>query len=176
MTKFTQLIKDALEYYDNNKYKYYDKVKSFKYYSFDYKEKTITFYNKKKDKIYETKYELIGKFINYSNIWIWAWSDGRQNKELINTSRKILNYALDLDEKNELLKTELITSRIQISSPIQIDIHLALASFLSKQPFIFQLNYYGTYDTSISSEKTEIFELNVNKQPIYSVYLILTEH
>jgi hypothetical protein len=174
MSNFTQIIKDALEYYDNNQYKYYDKINNFKYYSINQNKKNIIFYNKKKEKIYESEYELIGKYINYSNIWIWAWADSRQKKELINTSRKILNYGLDLDENNELLKTELITSRIQITTPIQIDIHTSLASFLSKQPFIFKLNYYGSQKSIISSDGNEIFNIKNKKTPIYSVYLILS--
>ena len=36
-----------------------------------------------------------------------------------------------------IVKTELITSKFEISDPIQIDMHLAIVSYLSKSPLIF---------------------------------------
>jgi hypothetical protein len=56
------------------------------------------------------------------------------------TSRKILNYGLDLGPNQEYLKSELITSRFRITNPIQLDIHTAISSYLSQIPTIFQIS------------------------------------
>jgi hypothetical protein len=120
---------------------------------------------------------------------VWGWSSGELNKELILTSRKVLNYALDLDRENILLKTALITSRYRVSSPIQIDIHLALTSFLSKQPFIFKLDYFGEYspetndtdgmksntDEFTEDEKKHIFKILKKGDPASSYYIVLLD-
>lgn len=187
MNDFTQLVKDALEYYDNNTIKYYDKVKTFKYYTVLKDEDKIIFFDNSKNKIYESKYNVVGKYIPTQNIWVWGWSSGELHKDLIMTSKKVLNYALDLDRQNFLLKTALITSRFQISSPIQIDIHLALTSFLSKQPFVFRLDYSSDIiDEDNDMEKSNTIEFNENNknyffkihnknEPINSYYIILLD-
>ena len=57
-------------------------------------------------------------------------------------SRKILEYGLDIDYKDiSFLKTELITSKFRITDNIQLELHLALASYLSKNPVIFKYAY-----------------------------------
>ena len=175
MNDFTQIVKDALEYYDENALKYYDKVKTFKYYTISKDEGKITFFDDDKEKIYESNYEVIGKYIPFQNIWVWGWSSGELNKELIVTSRKVLNYALDLNKENFLLKTTLVTSRYQITSPIQIDIHIALTAFLSKQPFIYKLDYFGESSAVEFSndEKKYIFKVSHKKNPIGSYYIVL---
>ena len=191
MNDFTQIVKDALEYYDNNTMRYYDKIKTFKYYTILKDDGKIIFFDNGKNKIYESKYDVIGRFIPTQNIWVWGWSSGELNKDLILTSRKVLNYALDLDRQNILLKTALITSRYQISSPIQIDIHIALTSFLSKQPFVYRLDYFGEYSPDVNDtdndstkynnvefsedEKKHIFKILNKTDPISSYYIVLLD-
>lgn len=191
MNDFTQIVKDALEYYDDNTMKYYDKTMTFKYYTITKEDNTIAFFGADKKKIFETEYEVIGKYIPYQSLWIWGWSSGELNKELVATSRKVLNYALDLDKENILLKTSLITSRYQISSYIQTDMHVALTSFLSKRPFVYKLEYYGEYfsDTNKASDNAEtrktnnvdysddeqkyIFKISHKKDPVVTYYIVL---
>ena len=61
-------------------------------------------------------------------------------------SRKLLNYALDIDLKQsdqfKFIKTELITSRSKITSQLQLDIYLSLISYLSKKKFIYKKRYF----------------------------------
>ena len=143
---FNQIVNNALEYYDTNTIKYYEKIKKYKYYQLSRDEGKIFFYDESQQKIDEYGYDVIGKHLFNENIWVWGWSDGFLEKQNITLSRKLLNYALDLSSTDILLKTAFITSRIQIDSQYQIDINVALASFLSKHEFIYKLNFYGGFD------------------------------
>jgi hypothetical protein len=163
VNEFSRTVKDALEYYDINNAKYYDIINKFKYCQINNDEGKIIFYDKNKEKSYNFLYDVIGKYLPNEHIWVWGWSDGNLNKQNISTSRKVLNYALDLNRTELSLKTELITSRIQITSQHQIDIHVALSAFLSKQPFIFKLNSYGSYE--------KIIKLNQHK-PVERIYYL----
>jgi len=79
-------------------------------------------------------------------MWFWGWAVSAFRKNLTIISRKILTYAFDLDPSvflNLQLKTELVTSRFIITNPIQLDIHVALASYLSKSPLIYKYIIYA---------------------------------
>jgi predicted nucleic acid-binding protein len=141
MEQFAQIIRNALEYLDKNNQENYDVVRKFKYYTVDNQKSIIIFYDKNKKRILSSKYEIIGKYILDTNVWIWGWAISEISKNLINISRKVLNYALDLDKNMTELKSELITSRYRITSPIQIDIHTAISAYLSKQKYIVKINY-----------------------------------
>lgn len=175
MNDFRQIIRSALEYYDEGMMKYYDTVRTFKYYSLIKNEGKIIFFNENKEKIYESKYDVIGKFMPNQNIWVWGWSSGELNKDLITTSRKVLNYALDLDKQNILLKTALITSRYQVTSNVQIDMHVALTAFLSKQSFIYRLDYFGELSPAEEEDVTDnIYKIHHKKgNPVSSYYIAL---
>lgn len=179
MDNFTRLVRDALEYYDENMIKYYDLSQSFKYYSLDKPNGKIIFYDDNKQKIYDTPYDVIGKYIPSQYIWVWGWSSGELDKNIIRTSRNVLNYAFDLDKNEILLKTALITSRYRITQQYQIDIHVALATFLSKQPFIYKLDYFN--DTNPSNkpvklgEPIKLLKTHSDHIPMASYYLILLD-
>ena len=141
-----KLILDALEYYDKNKEIFDNLTSKIKYYSkiiheSDIDRNEIIFYDKNKQKIFESKYEIFGVFNNFSNTWTWAWSIPQLSKNQNYTSRKILNYSLDLTPEPELLflKNELITSRFRITNEIQLDIHNSIASYIAKIPYIFKI-------------------------------------
>jgi len=144
------IILNSLNYYDKKREKYNKILSKIKYVSFkktdsDMKHNTIIFYDKNKKQLFQSRYELVGAYNNYSNTWIWAWSMPQISKNLQYTSRKILNYGLDIiddyDNNNIFLKTELITSRFRISDPVQLDIHLSIAAYIAKIPIIFNLYY-----------------------------------
>ena len=75
-------------------------------------------------------------------------------------SRKILNYGLDLDTNQNFLKTELVTSRFTVSNLLQLDIHVAIASYLTKIPNIYchkvSLNKSNDEDYIFFSDPDEI--------------------
>ena len=138
------LVKDALEYYDNNTEKYSNflkKVKQIKFYlsSGDIDPDYIYFFDKDEKLIHKSTYQVIGT--RFMNIWTWAWSIPTFHKKNLNTIIQILKYGIELDTiknpENMIVKTELITSKFEISDPIQIDMHLAIVSYLSKSPLIF---------------------------------------
>jgi hypothetical protein len=172
MSDFTKIIKNALEYYDQNQIKYYDLTKKFKSFEVDKSdiyEMKIKFYDKKMNLILESPYQIVGK-INYAqNIWIWGWSLSELTKNIIEIPRRVLNYGLDIDPENFLLKTELITSRFRVTYPIQLDTHVSIASFLSKKPFVYRLDI-----SSDILQFDDVAKINSDKSDVlFSYYLIL---
>jgi len=165
MSNFQIFIKDALEKYDKNTEMYYNDIFKDAYYEefilknseIDYDE--VIFYDKNKNVIMKANYEMLGNFYVDTQIWVWAWSNPSYNKKLITRSSNLLFYGLKLNsEENFSLKTELVNSRFQITDPIQIDIHLAIASELCKNQCIFK--YPFTIDKKMVDE-TEIDENNI---------------
>jgi len=176
MEDISRVVENALEYMDDNTIKNYDKLQTFRYYNI-YDDGKIFFFNTEKKLIYKSSYEVIGKYVPSQNIWIWGWAAAELDKNTIRNSRKVLNYALDLDNKNISMKTALITSRHQITSLVQIDMDVALTTFLSKQNFVFKLNYYGDrvgidYPDS-ESKSVRLFKISHKKNPISIYYMAL---
>jgi hypothetical protein len=142
---FKMFITDSLEKYDNNSDYYsnmFKNVYSVQYIGnnseIDYNK--AVFYDKDGRKIIEANYEVIGTFYIEKATWVWSWSDANFKKKMVNRSKNMLLYGLKLDpEENFSLKLELINSRFLISDPIQIDIHLAIASEITKTPCIFKM-------------------------------------
>ena len=142
------LVQRALEYYDRNNelndnfiskiYKTNIENTS----NNDMERNIIKFYDENNKLLREYKYEIIGIYKESQNLWQWAWANSELPKNKNFLSRKILNYGLDLDTKQTFLKTELITSTFKLSSDIQLDIHIAIASYLSKIPLIYKLKNY----------------------------------
>lgn len=138
----TDVVINALEYYDQNTIKYnkfFSKVKSIKFERpmRDDDHYKIIFSDSNDEIIGVSKYENVGVFSQRGRIWTWAWSVPTFTKQTTKLIRNVLNYGLDIDVQDRLLKTELITSRFEITSSIQIDVHVAIASYLTKQPAIF---------------------------------------
>jgi hypothetical protein len=137
------LVKNSLIYYDTNYEKYSKKILKYKYISVEpnlknnYEKDKLNFYDKDKKLMFTTEYEHLGIFDTGSHMWTWAWATPFLRKNNITLSRKILNYGFDLESDDNLfLKTELITSRFIISDDTQLDIHIAIASYISKKPAI----------------------------------------
>jgi len=102
---------------------------------------SIILYDENQDELLRSKYEFLGIYENTSRIWTWAWSMAVIPKNVTYTSRKLLSYGLDIPSDQVLLKTELITSRFRIASEIQLQIHCAIAAYISKKPIIYRLKY-----------------------------------
>lgn len=146
MVNFKDLTINALNYYDNNYDKYNKFLHKIKFFSVEKSDKDMTsnnisFFDKKQNLLLKSRYEIIGEYNSFSNTWIWSWSKPDYKKNLTYLSRQILKYGLDIDItiENIFLKTELITSRFRISDPIQLDVHMAIASYIAKQPLIYNL-------------------------------------
>ena len=172
---FSTIVSDALEYYDLNNEKfdsYFRKVKSVKFEepASDTDAYKIIFLDKDNNIIGKSRYENIGIYSQKGKVWTWAWSISTFAKNTINIIRKVLNYGIDIDVKKRFLKNELITSRFKISNKTQIDIHIAIASYLSKQPAIFIIK---KIPYSYNYEIVRDVDFNSNEENVYYFLFIL---
>lgn len=87
--------------------------------------------------ILKTEVEYLGVYNTKLKIWCWGWSLPVLRTIDTELSKKMLLYALDLGPESAYLKSILITSRGTLVDSIQLDIHVALASYILKQPYIY---------------------------------------
>jgi len=143
------LIKNAYKYYDE-KTELYENIKDATYveniFDSDLKESKIKFYINKK-LILEANYEMMGTYYSKDNLFIWAWANINNKKNMTYISKDILKYGLDiiLDDSsdntdefnlNSFLKTLLINSRININNQVELDIITYISFYLSKKDWI----------------------------------------
>jgi len=138
------IIKDALNFYDKNYNENKRIFENYYYYAVnrnlnDMEKNFISFYDNKKKHIIDYDVELIGIYFS-ENIWEWGWANVNSRKNMTFKIREVLNYAINLDpEENKYLKKELITSSFRVTNSIQLDIHLAISSYLTKNKLIYPL-------------------------------------
>lgn len=151
------LIKKSLEYYDKQQTKH-------KHYW--YESDIITESNENKVILVDSKnenniklkstYEVLGIFDNQTKVWIWAWLLPYLTYNETIISRKLLDYGLKLEPDSNTndhfyIKSQLLNSRILIEDDIELDIHLALVSYLVKELYLFVIKT----ETYYNSEKTK---------------------
>ena len=173
------LITNSLEYYDKNNEKYHNIIKPIKYVKFipsesDLKYSTIILYDKNKNELFRSKYEIIGLFNSNTNIWTWSWSITRFRKNDTHIARKIWNYGAELDPETEFLKMELTTSRFRIADLIQLDMHIALASYLSKQPFVYK--HYLYLNSRDYTKDNDLYNIEEKSDSYVIYYLFLLDN
>lgn len=139
-----ELVVNALRYYDKNNELYAETFAKIKYFSIklsehDLEHSIIIFYDNNKKKLFESRYEVIGMYNPSINIWIWGWAIPSLRKNQTGLIKKVLNYGMDLDADSIFLKSELITSRFTITNETQLDIHIAIASYISKNKSIINM-------------------------------------
>jgi len=132
-------IKKILDYYDNQKKKYLeliinDNVK------FDLINNEI-FFIFEDEEIITHDFELLGYFDNQNSIWIWGWLLN-ESSEKIKICKGLLDYGLKLEPKtnsNEhfLIKGLLVNSRISVEEDSQLDVNLAIYSYLARDKIKF---------------------------------------
>lgn len=169
----TNIVVDSLNYYDKNTEKYSYLFENTKYVKFkitnnDLEHSMIYLYDKNKKEVFKSRYEIIGIFTNFSKTWTWAWSIPHLYKNMAYTSRKILNYGLDLDPNERFLKSELVTSRFRITNSVQTDLHVAIASYLSKNPLIYK---YVAYSGNMKGPD-DLVEIVTKNDISYSLYYL----
>lgn len=181
MTNPIDLIVRALDYYDNNKEVFANFFEKVRYYKVDLSRSElesdmITFYDKNKDIMLETRFEFLGTYNNSSKTWLWAWSNPVYNKNRTITSRHILNYGFNIkpESQSQFLKTELITSRFRIFDQVQLDIHIAIGAYISKSALIYNLHEYLDISAGDDEGLTKIVDSNKDNYILYS--LILLDH
>lgn len=179
-----KLVTNALEYYDKNKDKNLEKFKGLKYINFlgdndkgDLSRKKLLLYDENKVHKKTYKYEFIGVFYKQTETWSWGWAIPHVPKKLTFILRKILNYGFDLEPENlnnQFLRTELITGRFRISNPIQLDLHTAIASYISKIPNTFAY-IYDKKRQDYNAEFIELINLENASDDYIIYYLFLFE-
>jgi len=168
------LVTDALAYYDANNDKYQNSFKNVRYTKFiaatsDMEHNIIIMYDNDKNEIYRSRYEIIGLFNKNSSSWIWGWAIPSFRKNNTHIVRKIFNYGADLDPESKFLKLELITSRFRIADPIQLDMHVSIASYISKKPLIY--NHY-VYNEQNDSDLYDIKQNSENKSDKHTIWFM----
>lgn len=178
----TNMIVNALEYYDKNMEKNDKLFKQTYYINFpkidkelkgDLVRRRISMYNKKKEEIFTSKYEIIGIYENQTKTWSWGWAIPKLPKNQTYILRKILNYGLDLEPENthnSFLRTELITGRFRISKLLQLDLHVAIASYISKMPNVY-MYIYDKSKANIHSEYVDVVDLSETSKN-FSIYFL----
>lgn len=145
MDDYKTFVTDSLVEYDKNMKEQKKMLKNAVYYDHIQTENSmendkIIFYDINDKIIFEADFEAISLYDPDHSLWTWGWGNPSWKRKWTRIISKIFNYGLSLDpEKSFHLKLELVNSRFIISDPIQIDIHLAIASALSKIPYIYPL-------------------------------------
>lgn len=173
------LVRNALSYYDANKEKYKKIFLNDEYFKIiknklDNEHNTIILYDENKKEIYKSRYEIIGIYDFPNSLWTWGWSIVDLRKNTTTIIRKVLQYGLELDPEDNFIKIELINSRFRVSTRTQLDIHLAIASYLSKKPIIYEL----VLDENMEPQNTDedaIHPINVTDKSI-SYFLFLLDY
>lgn len=140
--KVSSLIKKALEYYDNQNsinHKYL-----FNSYILNKEENKVVIIdeiNNNNIKL-EANYEILGLFDYQTKVWIWAWLLPYLKLDNMIIAKKLLDYGLKLEPSSNnndhyYIKSQLINSRILIENNIELDIHLAVISYLVKDLYSF---------------------------------------
>jgi hypothetical protein len=154
------LVRDSLEYYDKNNQIYKHKFSHVNFIRIqqndnDYEHNIIHFYDVNKKHLFKSRFEYIGMHEPQLQLWSWAWSLSFLKKKSTTIIRKILNYGTELEPVAHFLKSELITSRFRIKHTMQLDIHNAIASYLSKKPVIYKFKFfnYPKFETNDKEEE-----------------------
>ena len=85
-----EIVNDALKYYDSNNERYNSIRKKIRYVKHAPMEKTdvegikLIFYDESKKEIFTSRVEILGKYYNSINAWVWGWSLPTINKSLTN--------------------------------------------------------------------------------------------
>ncbi len=133
-----EFILKSIDYYDSQKLKY-DYLINNK--NIEFKNNDEIIFNND-DETINTTYEILGYFDRKTNIWIWGWVLN-ENTASTEISKNLLNYGLKLGpERQEIpehffIKSLLVNSRILIDDEIQLDINIAIYSYLLKGKFSF---------------------------------------
>jgi hypothetical protein len=164
-----QLIISALKHFDEQNIKYLNlintqniniNIKSLNLY--DLNANLIIFYENTDE--YSFNYELLGYFDNQTNIWIWGWVLPNIDYDKTNICRNLLNYGLKLEpntnsDEHYILKSFLLNSRILLEEHIQLEINLAIISYILKDNILF------IYPRKLYIDK--------NKQKFITIYYLI---
>jgi hypothetical protein len=176
----SNILTQALEYFDKNNEKFSKLRNKIKYVSVyttkeGIKKRKLIFFDENKNKLFTSRFEIISKFYKKPKIWVWGWGVPNISNYLTNIIRKLWNYGVSLEYNDTkiqqlVLKNDLITSRFVINDDTQLDIHLSLASYLTKIPYTYFIS------DEFINENIEMIQIDdesyENSETIYFIYLL----
>lgn len=159
------IVSLALSYYDKQKRKHQE------YYKSDHRVElgkdgndinlpTFTLYHN--DKIMKQGvYNIIGFYFKDIQQWSWAWIANYSKKNETYLSRKLLNYALDIDFENcgkgslqaalqILVRNDLMNPYIAIHHPVQLEQYLALGQYLTNTDMVYKFDNHPQYGNNVT--------------------------
>lgn len=173
MQNFNNVILNSLNYYDASLEKYSKLLKYKRELLYDDIKNSyiIKFLNVDGSVVFSSKCEIIGKYDLLNGYWLWAWADNNYEGAIMQYSKKILNYGLNIE--NSKLRDHFINSKIYINSNPQLDVHLALILYILKKQLIVATQRTFSLDTIyLDAEKKE----NYNVPPIrLNIFVVPTE-
>jgi hypothetical protein len=175
-----QIFKNILEQYDNNKLKIDKQLTNLKYFKIISNSKSnempeITLYDNKKKEILKSKYQLLSIYMPNLKLWKWAWSLPIVSKGHSYVSRKILDYALNIDNINILFMREpLINSNIIIENDLELELLIGMSSYLTKQNFIKGF-YYVNENENILNNIAKIEASDDVKNYMIHYYILMDQ-
>ena len=130
----SETVKKAINHYDNQNWNYRNLIDN-QDVKFDELNSTITFLKDEDNQTYN--YELLGYYDNQNGIWIWGWVLSDFNYKDTPQCKYLLDYGLKLEPKSAtieqtMIKGILVNSRIKMEEQIQLEVNLAIYSYLIK--------------------------------------------
>ena len=145
----TDLIKKSLIYFDNQNNKYNKFLKNTKIHINEKKILNIKD-DKNIDDSLKFETEILGIFNHQPNVFLWSWSLPYLATNETKISKELLNYGLKLEPSSNtvshfFLKSLLVNARNYIESDFDLDLILALSSYILKEKysFIYPTNTYN---------------------------------
>ena len=86
--------------------------------------------------LFSSEGELLALYYKKFDIWSWPWANTNLSNGETYYSKQLIKHAINLGSELSYIKSILITSRGLIKHPYQIDINLAISSYIIKHNYI----------------------------------------
>lgn len=188
MANVVQILKNALNIYDENRLKYMSLRHDISYIDMDFvyndtNVNKVKIYDADNKLLHNSPFEFMGVFRHDIRLWTWGWYIANNNKNLIKKSQMLLNYAIEkLDNSNDFsiyLKDVLVKGTSTIDDNIKKDILFAMTHYLTKSNSIVELivsesEYNKLYYALANREKSvSINTFNKNSDEIRNIIICL---
>lgn len=130
------IIRKALAYYDGIMHRYRSHMRRIDGHKYHRSRSAkmdnyLNFYDKRGELLGSSKYQSLGVYSPQNRLWVWAWSIPTNVPGEFALARSLLTYGLDNEDAN--IRNELVNSRFSIRHEVSLDIHIALAAYLTQR-------------------------------------------
>lgn len=159
------IVSLALSYYDKQKRKHQEYYKNEYHVELnedgsDLELPTFHLYHNNK-LIKKGEYNIIGLYFKDIKQWSWAWMVNYRRKNETYLSRKLFNYALDLNFDNLeqsqrekalqiIIRNELMNPYITIDHPVQLEQYIALGLYLTHTDMVYKFDNHPQYGENVT--------------------------